>query len=284
MIKINTCLVRSFIILVVGLHGLSFAAGIDCENPGLSDAEKQLCETQRINKILGEDSVTGERARQFAKDASEQDGSQSIILISELVEEKKQSASLLNESSAQKDATKTKASGTDILGYVLMVWGFIVLLGVILGWNEKIVVYRNYNDLAIVFASGVCTYCAFLVGFSFASTSSGMAVLSASLVLVSISLIIYLTVRTFLDNRSLIWTLIALVTKLTLSILFLFNLLSLLSPSGKTQRERSRDRSSALVWLVVITPVVCRLVRQPVGVFCPKDVFNRYQRGRASVF
>ena len=282
--KFTSCLVSSILVSMIGLYGLAFAADVDCENPELSVAEKQVCETQRIKKILGEDSAAYERYSLSAKDGSEQIGSQRILLASEPVEESNQRALHINESNPQQDLNNTKAASKDVLGYVLMIWGFIVLLGVILGWNERIVVYRNYNDLAIVFASGVSTYCAFLVGFSFASTSNSMAMLSVSLVVVSISLIIYLTVRTFLDNRSLLWTLVALVTKITLSILFLFNLLSLLSPSGKTQRERSRDRSSALFWLVVITPVVYRLVRQPVGVFCPKDVFNKYQRGRTGVY
>ena len=199
------------------------------------------------------------------------------------IQQKTSIGSVENDSGKQ-GAAKTAASPSDdYLGYVLMIWGGLVLLGIILGWNEKIVVFRNYNDLAIVFASGICIYSAFLVAFGFSENSASMAMLSISLVVLSIGLVCYLVIRTFVDNRSVFGTLLALVTKLTLSILFLFNLLSLLSPSGKTQAQRAKDRASALVWLIVITPIIHRLVREPVGIFCPKNVFNRYQRGRIGV-
>ncbi len=191
--------------------------------------------------------------------------------------------SIENNSGKQGTSKTAGRSHEDYLGYVLMIWGGIVLLGVILGWNEKIVVFRNYNDLAIVFASGICIYCAFLVAFGFSGNSTSMVMLSISLVVLSIGLVCYLVIRTFLDNRSILGTLLALITKLTLSILFLVNLLSLLSPSGKTQAQRAKDRASALVWLIVIAPVIHRLVREPSGIFCPKNVFNRYQRGRIGI-
>lgn len=217
------------------------------------------------------------------RDRTDQDSAQPIESAQERTApaQQKEPIDSVENSSGKQGAAKTAGgSNDDYLGYVLMIWGGIVVLGVILGWNEKIVVFRNYNDLAIVFASGICIYGAFLVAFGFASNSNSMATLSISLVVLSIGLVCYLIIRTFLDNRSILGTLLALVTKLTLSILFLFNLLSLLSPSGKTQAQRAKGRASALVWLIVITPVIHRLVREPAGIFCPKNVFNRFQRGR----
>ena len=131
-----------------------------------------------------------------------------------------------------------KSIHDDYWGYILIGWAALVLLGAILGWNQKIVVFRNYNDLGMVFASGVSLYAAIIIAITFASESKSMQALSLFLIVIAVFLLIYLIARTFIDNKSLFLGSLALVTKITLSGLFLFNLISLLSPSGKTQRQR----------------------------------------------
>lgn len=203
-------------------------------------------------------------------------------------------AKIPHESNFQVDNTRSpalsnnahqpdKSTHDDYWGYILIGWAAIVLLGAILGWNQKIVVFRNYNDLGMVFASGVSIYAAIIVAITFASESKSMQALSFFLIAIAVFLLIYLIARTFIDNKSFFLGALALVTKITLSGLFLFNLISLLSPSGKTQRQRSKDRSNALLWLIFLTPVIYHLVRDKEGIFCPRDIFNKYQRGRIGI-
>lgn len=178
----------------------------------------------------------------------------------------------------------TNNSAKNDLGYILLVWGIIVVLGIVLGWNEKIVIFRNYNDLAIVFGSGLLVYAAIFVIFLLGNNgASGVMVLSLIMVASSAGLMIYLIFRTFVDNRSILATVLALITKLSLSVLFLINLLTLLSPSGKTQVKRAKNKASALAWLMVITPIIYALVRDKEGIFSPGNIFNQYQRRKIGI-
>lgn len=161
------------------------------------------------------------------------------------------------------------------LGYILIAWACVVIAGIYLGWNEVIVVFRDYDDLAIVFGCGVLLTVGIFIYYNWGDdlSFSALAYFAGS---VSIALFIYLVTRTMIDNNSIWKGAIAIVTKLTLSILFLGCLLDLLSPTGKTQIERSKNRGAAVVWLTVLTPIVYRLVRNKTGNFLPDNVFNKY--------
>jgi len=164
----------------------------------------------------------------------------------------------------------------------VLVWILVTVIGIISGWTESIVVFRNYNDLALVFFVGCLIWIGLLVLLIF--SGEGARAFSSILVVfagvVAAGLLLTIIVRTWQDNPSLIGFPIALITKVTLSGLFLINLIDLMSPSGKTQTQRARARSDALVRMVFLAPIVYKLVRHKVGIWAPRDVFNRYQRGK----
>jgi len=167
--------------------------------------------------------------------------------------------------------------------YAIIAFAGVILLGVVLGFKQTITVFRDYNDLAIVFFSGVLLFWTIVISSS-KNSLSDMHLMLGVMLIASVALMIYLIFRTFVDNQYSIWkTPIALITKLTLSTLFLFNLMSLLSPSGKTQSQRARNKANAVIWLMMLTPVIYGLVKNKTGIFMPAGVFNRYQRGKIGI-
>ncbi|MBX3618622.1 MAG: hypothetical protein KF891_01320 [Rhizobacter sp.] len=159
-------------------------------------------------------------------------------------------------------------------------WLVAVLAGVVAGWRKGITVFRNYDDLALVFFAGASLLGAFYVIVM--STGDGWvrpAVLGLLLLTAGVCSIV-IAIRTWIDNRNPLWFAVALVTKVSLGAIFLIHLASLIVPEGKTNAQRAKRRASALGWLVLITPVIVRLVRDHEGIWTPRTVLNQYQRGR----
>lgn len=166
----------------------------------------------------------------------------------------------------------------------LVVWLSLVLIGIIAGFKGAIVVYRNYDDLAMVFFMGVILFVGGLVGFYLSGFKGSFAtpVVWGLSGLGIICLFGWTLVRTWRDQQpESVWRFaLALITKMSIGILFVNNLVTLISPSGKTFNARSRARSSALLFLAVLTPIVMRLVRDHEGVWAPRNLLNVYQRRR----
>ncbi len=180
-----------------------------------------------------------------------------------------------------------KANGTDetgggINGLIVVLWILLVIVGSVAGWRQDIVVFRNYDDLALVFFVGF----AFVVGmFLAAGLGGGKDTSSPAIVLIAtaigvLGLFGWLLVRTWIDNPSLWRCPLALLTKLSLAVLFLINLVSLIAPGGKNQYQRSRRRSAALGFLLILSPIVYGLVRDKTGMWAPRDVLGTYHRRR----
>jgi hypothetical protein len=168
-----------------------------------------------------------------------------------------------------------------VLGAVLVVaWIAIVTIGGIAGWRQSITVFRNYDDLALVFFAGCDVQIAFLLVLGFHETTWLVILVLVIAAAIFLWLSISIIGRTWADNSSILWFFIALATKITFAALFLSNLIELINPSGKTQLQRSQNRGGALFFLLIITPIVHRLVRDKEGVWAPKDVLSKYHRGR----
>lgn len=146
----------------------------------------------------------------------------------------------------------------------------VTIMGCVLGLKERMVIFRNYDDLGLVFLV-VAPLC---IGFI---TQIPWILIPA--IVIGAGLCVWLTWRTWQDNGSVWKVLIALPTKLVLSVLFIAFVWELLSPSGKTQMARAKQRGTAAAILAVITPVIYRLVRDKVGVWVPRDVLKNTRRG-----
>lgn len=146
----------------------------------------------------------------------------------------------------------------------------VTVIGCTLGLRERAVIFRNYDDLGLVFLAVVPLFIGFITLIPWILFPA---------VLVSAALIIWLTWRTWQDNGSVWKLLVTLPTKLVLSVLFIAYLWDLLSPSGKTQLDRAKQRGTAAAVLAVITPLIYRLVKDKTGVFVPRDVLRSTRRG-----
>ena len=146
----------------------------------------------------------------------------------------------------------------------------VTVIGCTLGLRERAVIFRNYDDLGLVFLAVAPLFIGFITLIQW--------ILIPALV-ASIGLVTWLTWRTWQDNGSVWKVLIALPTKLVLSVLFIAFVWDLLSPSGKTQLTRSKQRGTAAAVLAVITPLIYRLVKDKTGVLVPRDVLRNTRRG-----
>lgn len=149
------------------------------------------------------------------------------------------------------------SSENSIIGEIAIA-AFLVnaALGVFLGLTQRAVVFRNYDDLALVFGCSV----SIVLAVSFTDTR----ILFALTVLLSLGLFLAVTVRTWQDNGLLLLP-VVLFTKLPLSILWITQVIQAVNPTGKTYMERSRNRGSALLILAILTPLLARLIRDHEG-------------------
>ncbi|MFG1404377.1 hypothetical protein [Xanthobacter sediminis] len=150
-------------------------------------------------------------------------------------------------------AEASARQGNSILGQLLVLAFFaMIATGIYLGWTRRAVVFRNYDDLALVFG---CVVAAVLA----------LAMREARLIatvfwMVSAALAVTVILRTWQDNGTLLLPVI-LVTKLVFSFLWIHHVIELIVPSGSTLADRSRSRGIAVLVLLVLTPVMGRLVR-----------------------
>ena len=77
--------------------------------------------------------------------------------------------------------------------------------------------------------------------------------------------------RTFQDNN-IFGGVIALITKIPLSLLFVINALSFINPSGETPSAERKARRGAFTWLLFLTPITVALVRDKKGLFNPERI------------
>lgn len=77
------------------------------------------------------------------------------------------------------------------------------------------------------------------------------------------------------NNCHLFKTILSLFTKFPLAIIWVLNMLSVLSPGGRTAAERRRNRGSSLIILTILTPIMSALVVEREGsLFNPVSWFR----------
>ncbi|MFG1393156.1 hypothetical protein [Xanthobacter agilis] len=150
-------------------------------------------------------------------------------------------------------AEASARQGNSILGQlVVLAFLAVIATGLYLGWTRRVVVFRNYDDLALVFGCAVSALLALAMGDAW--------LLATVFWMVSTALAVAVILRTWQDNGVLLLPII-LVTKLVFSFLWIHHLIELIVPSGSTLADRSRSRGIAVLVLLVLTPVIGRLVR-----------------------
>lgn len=152
--------------------------------------------------------------------------------------------------------------------YSLIILILIIITGCILGYKQKITVFRNYNDLFLTFLllllPIVLSYIFLFVGFS------DSPVTKYFIIAIELILFIYIVIQTVKDNENLFYSFISLITKIFLSILFVFNLINFITPTGKTAKDRAGSRQIGFIFLLALAPIVFMLVKNKEGIFNPE--------------
>jgi len=133
----------------------------------------------------------------------------------------------------------------------------ILLLGIVLGFTGRITVYRDYADLTKVFMLVLVPVgLFFILGDKIESR-----VLENIVIGIEILILIWIIVSTYIDNRNVFKTILALVTKIPLGVIFAIYLVELISPSGKSTGKRRQTRGIAGLILIFIGPILYGLVK-----------------------
>jgi len=140
----------------------------------------------------------------------------------------------------------------------------ILLLGIILGFTKTITVYRDFADLTKVFMLVLAPIGLFYI----LGDKIDNRILQNIFFGIEGILLVWIIVTTFIDNRNIFKTLLALVTKIPLGVIFAIYLVNLISPSGKNRRQ---SRGISGIVMLFLGPILFGLVRNRVWVFNKKQ-------------
>lgn len=136
----------------------------------------------------------------------------------------------------------------------------ILLLGIILGFTRTITVYRDFADLTKVFMLVLAPIGLFYI----LGNKIDNHILRNIFIGIEGLLLVWIIVTTFIDNRNILKTLLALITKIPLGVIFAIYLVNLISPSGK---NRKQSRGIAGIVMLFLAPILYALVRNKVWSF-----------------
>jgi len=77
-------------------------------------------------------------------------------------------------------------------------------------------------------------------------------------------LLVWIIVTTYLDNRNIFKTLLAIITKIPLGVIFAIYLIDLISPGGSKRGQRRQSRGIAAIILLFLGPILFGLVKNRV--------------------
>ena len=133
----------------------------------------------------------------------------------------------------------------------------ILLLGIILGFTKTITVYRDFSDLTKVFMLVLAPIGLFYI----LGDKIDNRILRNIFFGIEGLLLLWIIVTTFIDNRNIFKTLLALIIKIPLGVIFAIYLVNLISPSGKNRRQ---SRGIAGIVMLLLAPILYGLVRNKV--------------------
>lgn len=109
----------------------------------------------------------------------------------------------------------------------------ILLLGIILGFTKTMTVYRDFADLTRVFMLVLAP-----IGLIYIlGDKIDNRILRNIYIGIEGLLLLWIIATTFMDNRNIFKTLLVLITKIPLGVIFAIYLVNLISPSGKNRRQ-----------------------------------------------
>ncbi len=136
----------------------------------------------------------------------------------------------------------------------------ILLIGIILGFTKTLTVYRDFADLTKVFMLVLAPIGLFYI----LGDKIDNRILQNIFFGIEGLLLLWIIVTTFIDNRNIFKTLLALITKIPLGVIFVIYLINLISPSGNTKSKRRQSRGIAGIVMLFLGPILFGLVKNRV--------------------
>ena len=143
----------------------------------------------------------------------------------------------------------------------------ILLLGIILGFTRTITVYRDFADLTKVFMLVLAPLGLYLI----LGDKIDKQILENIFIGIEGFLVLWIIISTHIDNRNIFKTLLALITKIPLGIIFVIYLINLISPGGKSKGKQRQSRGIWGIVLLFLTPILFGLVKNKVWIFKEKQ-------------
>lgn len=147
--------------------------------------------------------------------------------------------------------------------YYIYGWLGILLFGIILGYTKIITVYQDFADLTKIFRLVLAPFGLFYI----LGNKIDNRILQNIFFGIEGLLFILIIVNTFIDNRNIFKTLLALITKIPLGVIFAIYLINLISPGGNTKSKRRQSRGHAGMVMLFLAPILCGLVRNKMWLF-----------------
>jgi hypothetical protein len=134
-----------------------------------------------------------------------------------------------------------------------------IFLGI--GKNRKIVLYKDIADFGLTL---VVMILSIIASFTVTSFVADKNVLFVIYTIIGLTMMVFIFQKTYhINNQSFLFTLMATFTKIPLSLLWLLNFFSILSPSGKTASDKRVSRTNATLTLAVISSILAALMLNP---------------------
>jgi len=154
----------------------------------------------------------------------------------------------------------------------LLVYFIVMIVTMFKGYGENrtVIIFRDYNDLGLTFlipASFVLIFYLYMMFGGNPAWGMGLAVI------VSASLFVILAKNTYVDNnQNMLPTVLSIMTKVPLGLIWILSFMTMLNPGGKTAKQRRENRGTALVIMAILTPIIGMLVVEKEGSkFNPRD-------------
>ena len=141
---------------------------------------------------------------------------------------------------------------------ICLIIGIFFITGLILGVTKKIVVFNDYQDVALSFGGVVVTF------LLFASVPKEKNDLEGFYILIGLveSVLLFFIFRfTLKSNDNIFKTLYAFLIKIPLSLIFLIMLMGLGSTSGETEEEKSANRKKGLIEFGIFAALIFGLIK-----------------------
>jgi len=156
---------------------------------------------------------------------------------------------------------------------ILAAYLIIIIFGIVkgVGENRQVVIFKDYDDLGLTFLIPAAFFLIYIVSSRILGPESDIPFVAGFSV--SLWLTSKLIKQTYTDNgNNILKTILALATKIPLAIIWVYNLIQILNPSGDSSVQRAKNRGGAMVVLMILTPIVGALIVDKTGsYFNPKS-------------